>query len=70
MTMGDYWLTRRQQQVLALLADGHNLKTAAAKLGVSYSYVRAIMVDARRRNHVRATVQLLHDEDGANVTHD
>lgn len=63
-------LTNRQQEVVRLLAQGHNQQEIARKLGLSYSSVRQYVYAARGRTGIKSTVALVvtavRDEDGQN----
>ena len=52
-------LTRREREILLLLARGENDKVAARCLGISERSVRAHVTAARQRLHARSRSQLI-----------
>lgn len=50
-------LKPREREILALLAKGHNLKSAATEMSVSYWTVRDHLETARLRLGARTTAQ-------------
>lgn len=52
-------VTPRELEVLVLLADGHINKTAARALGVAESTVERMTFNARTRNKMKTTAQLV-----------
>lgn len=52
-------LTERQREVLALMAEGHSYRSAAAALGISFKAVRERLAHARETAGAASTTQLV-----------
>lgn len=54
---GDYGLTPREREILALLVDGLAMKEAAARLGISYHTVDTHVRNVYEKLHVRSRAE-------------
>jgi len=50
-------LTKRQRQILQLVAEGETLREIALELGLKHQYVKNLMGVIRRRLSAKSTVQ-------------
>jgi DNA-binding NarL/FixJ family response regulator len=53
----DYHLSQREEEVLALLVDGHPYKVIASKLNITYDTVRAHMKKIYEKLHVASMTE-------------